>query len=180
MLWDAKDIKSGTHDVIAELSAWIRLAAFGVLLAVALMDPAAAQGAMALNSDVRQDTIHQTICISGYTATVRPSTSYTNGIKRKLLRETGRSETAAGDFELDHIVPLALGGHPRSPNNLMLQSWEGSSGAKRKDRLEVKLQCLVCSGQILLADAQRSIYQDWPRAYHRYASVKCHRSRRKN
>lgn len=44
------------------------------------------------------------------------------------------------NFELDHTIPLALGGHPRNLNNLMLQPWEGHDGAKRKDRLEVKLQ----------------------------------------
>ena len=43
-------------------------------------------------------------------------------------------------FELDHIIPLALGGHPRNSRNLMLQVWSGHDGAKRKDRLEVKLQ----------------------------------------
>lgn len=33
----------------------------------------------ALNPDVHQETIQQTICVPGYTALVRPSTSYTNG-----------------------------------------------------------------------------------------------------
>lgn len=155
-----------------------RLAALGLVLTVALLGAAPVGAAMALNPDVRQTSIQQTICTSGYSASVRPSTSYTNGVKRKLLRNAGQSESATQNYELDHIVPLALGGHPRSLDNLMLQPWEGSDGAKRKDRLEVKLQCLVCTGQVPLADAQREIYRDWQGAYHRYATVKCHRSRK--
>jgi len=100
-----------------------------------------------LNPDVTPATQGQTICSSGYTKTVRPSTSFTNGIKKRLLREQAMDfEAEKGSYELDHIVPLALGGHPRNLHNLTLQPWEGPNGAKRKDRLEVKLQCLVCSG----------------------------------
>lgn len=39
---------------------------------------------------------------------------------------------AASQYELDHIVPLALGGHPRNLKNLMLQPWEGADGAHAK------------------------------------------------
>lgn len=133
--------------------------------------------APALNPDVRPATINQTICVPGYTQQIRPSTSYTNGVKRKLLRDAASESSRLSDFELDHIVPLALGGHPRRLENLMLQPWEGSDGAKRKDRLEVKLQCLVCTGQLPLAEAQEAIYVDWQAAYHRYATLKCHRRR---
>ena len=74
----------------------------------------------------------------------------------------------------DHIIPLALGGHPRSLDNLQIQPWPE---AKRKDRIEVKLQCLVCSGQITLPDAQTLTARDWESAYNTYASVPCHRHR---
>ena len=73
----------------------------------------------------------------GYTKLVRPSTSYTNGIKRKLMREQGIDfDQHAAEYELDHIVPLAHGGHPRSIHNFRLQYWEGG-GVKAKDKLEV-------------------------------------------
>ena len=74
----------------------------------------------------------------------------------------------------DNIIPLALGGHPRSLDNLQIQPWPE---AKRKDRIEVKLQCLVCSGQITLPDAQTLTARDWESAYNTYASVPCHRHR---
>ena len=63
--------------------------------------------AEAINLDVTQETIHQTICVAGYTATVRPSTSYTNGVKKKLLQEQSIPVAAAGEYELDHRIPLA-------------------------------------------------------------------------
>ena len=132
-----------------------------------------------LNPDVVPATLSQTICTSGYTKAVRPSTSFTNGIKRRLMREQGMDFDAdKGSFELDHIVPLALGGHPRNLLNLMLQVWNGHDGAKRKDRLEVKLQCLVCSGDVPLDVAQNAIWSDWQAAYVVYGRMVCHRQRR--
>ena len=118
-------------------------------------------GCIALNPDVDEDTIDVTICASGYTKSVRPATSFTNGVKKKLIREAGIDVARIGDYELDHIVPLALGGHPRKLSNLMLQLWEGERGAKAKDLLEVRLQSLVCHGKLGLTDAQACIAQDW-------------------
>ena len=124
--------------------------------------------AEALNPDVHQDTIRQTICVSGYTASVRPSPTYTNGVKLKLMREQEIPASTGADFELDHRIPLALGGHPRNLKNLALQRSEGEDGAKNKDRLERRLQRLVCVGRLLLDDARRAIYFDWRAAYRRY------------
>jgi hypothetical protein len=134
-----------------------------------------AQPVEAINPDVRPETIRQTICVVGYTKTVRPSTSYTNGVKRKLLREIGQSNENAVDYELDHIIPLALGGHPRSLKNLMLQPWEGENGAKKKDKLEVKLQCLVCAGQLDLQTARKEIFEDWRGSAKRHQHKHCSR-----
>jgi hypothetical protein len=118
-------------------------------------------GCIPLNPDVTEGTIRQTICVPGYTETVRPSSSYTNGVKAKLLRESGLDESLMSAYELDHIVPLALGGHPRKLGNLALQPWEGEHGAKRKDLLEHRLQILVCRGELQLSDAQACIAEDW-------------------
>jgi hypothetical protein len=132
----------------------------------------------ALNPVVNQSTIGQTICVPGYAKGVRPSTSYTNGVKQTLMQRAKMNPALAQSYELDHTIPLALGGHPRKLDNLALQIWEGENGAKKKDRLEVKLQCLVCSHQVTLATAQREIVEDWQGAYDRYARVKCHRRNR--
>ncbi len=129
----------------------------------------------ALNPVVRQETIDQTICVPGYAKSVRPATSYTNGVKQMLFQRAHMNPALAQTYELDHIIPLALGGHPRKVENLALQPWEGENGAKRKDRLEVKLQCLVCTNQVTLREAQQEILEDWQAADHKYAQVKCRR-----
>ena len=125
-------------------------------------------GCIALNPDVIQETVDQTICVSSYTKSVRPSSSYTREVKAKFLRKEGIEASKMSDYELDHIVPLALGGHPRKLSNLELQLWEGEHGAKRKDALEVRMQILVCRGQVLLTEAQACIAEDWEACAARY------------
>ena len=121
----------------------------------------------ALNAAVTQATINPTICIPGWTATVRPSTSYTNGVKLRL-REQGLAPSAASTDELDHFIPLALGGHPRDIRNLWLQLWDDEWGARTKDRLEVRLKNLVCAGRLTLESAQEAIRVNWRAACRRY------------
>lgn len=129
---------------------------------------------MVTDPAVTQESIQQTVCQANYTRAVRPSTSYSRKVKRQLLRNAGKPQADEDLYELDHILPLALGGHPTSRDNLMLQLWPE---AKRKDRIEVKFLCLVCSGQVPLAQAQEDIYSDWQAAYGKYSRVKCHRNR---
>lgn len=106
--------------------------------------------ALVLNPDVTPQTIRTTICVPGWTRTIRPPVSYTTRIKRALL-PSGRR---LAEYELDHWVPLALGGAPYDPRNLVLQPWPE---ARRKDRLEVQLARAVCAGRISLHDAQLRI-----------------------
>jgi hypothetical protein len=152
----------------AAVSRWIGFTVFCQLLAVW---PAYA-GHGSIDSDVTPDTLSSTVCVSGYTKSVRPDAGYTNGIKLEMLREAGIGRSALSEYTLDHIIPLAIGGHPSDRSNLQLQTVED---AKRKDRVEVKLQCLVCSGQVGLEEAQQQIGEDWEAAYHHYAKLKCHR-----
>ena len=126
----------------------------------------------ALNPDVSQATIESTICVHGYSKSVRPGHAYARGIKIKLMAERGYGIAELLTHRLDHIVPLCLGGHPRDVSNLTVQPvWE----SYRKDRIEAKLQCLVCTGQVALDVAQRAVSDDWLAAYHAYARLKCRR-----
>ena len=118
-------------------------------------------GCIALNPDVTEETLGQTICVTGYTATIRPSTGYTNGVKKKLLREARIDESHISEYELDHLIPLAVGGHPRKLSNLQVQPWYGENSATEKDGLERRLQHMVCNGEINLIDAQYCIAEDW-------------------
>lgn len=125
----------------------------------------------ALNADVTQANIKKTICVAGWTATVRPPTSYTNPLKAKLLEDYDLPPSDAAKYELDHFVPLALGGHPTSHDNLWLQPWEGQWGAKTKDRLERKLQLMVCAGQLTLDQARHAIRTNWVEAFKKYVGA---------
>jgi hypothetical protein len=100
----------------------IRGIAAAALLAIVAATPAVGQGALpdpartpgALNPDVRQDTIGSTICVRGWTQTIRPQQRYTSALKRQQLRDYGYPDRRVGDYEEDHLVPLVLGRPLRS------------------------------------------------------------------
>jgi hypothetical protein len=93
------------------------------------------------NPAVTQATIATTICVSHWTATVRPPASYTDKLKLKqmpLYHETG----SPSDYEEDHLVPLELGGAPQDERNL----WpEPHSQSSKSDPLETALKRKVCA-----------------------------------
>jgi hypothetical protein len=112
------------------------------------------------NPDVTQSTI----CVSGWTATVRPPTSYTNALKAQGIIDYGYSDTSMSDYEEDHFVPLELGGSPRDPKNLWPEPHYGSQTSSTKDGVETKLKNAVCSGRITLAAARSAIRTNWTTA----------------
>jgi hypothetical protein len=118
----------------------------------------------AYNSDVTQSDIHSTICVSGWTATVRPPTSYTNPLKAQGNIDYGYSDTNMADYEEDHLVPLELGGAPRDPGNLWPEPYSGSQTAHSKDGVETKLKNAVCAGTITLSSARSAIRSNWTTA----------------
>jgi hypothetical protein len=114
----------------------------------------------AVDPNVTQANIHQTICKAGYTASVRPPVSYTAPIKRALWVKAGMPGHLA-DYELDHIVPLEVGGAARDLANLWLQPWAGTTGAHAKDAVENRVHSEVCAGTITLAVGERCFRIDW-------------------
>src|SRR5262245_22986271 len=71
-----------------------------------------------LNPDVTQATIATTICVPGWTATVRPPTTYTGPIETAQIARYGYTDRDPTHYELDHVIPLSLGGAPRAEVNL--------------------------------------------------------------
>ena len=104
-----------------------------------------------LNPDVTQETINTTICMHGWTKTIRPPTSYTNELKQKQMREYGVGGSTS-DYQEDHLISLELGGHPTDPRNLWPQPYPRASAV---DGMENELNDNVCSGELKLAEAQR-------------------------
>jgi hypothetical protein len=104
-----------------------------------------------LNPDVRQETIDETICVRGWTRTVRPPSDYTSKLKIEQIRVYGL-DGGPGDYQEDHLISLELGGHPTDPRNL----WpEPHPRAEEVDKVENELNRKVCSGELTLAEAQR-------------------------
>jgi hypothetical protein len=112
---------------------------------------------------VTQENIATTICVPGYSATVRPPTGYTTPLERELMRRYGLLGVAA-QYELDHLISLELGGDPWDLRNLFPEPYEPRPGAREKDAIENRLHADVCAGRITLAEAQRRIATDWTTA----------------
>jgi hypothetical protein len=115
---------------------------------VLVADPARTPGVV--NPDVTQATIDSTICVRGWTRTVRPPTDYTNALKLKQMREYGVAGSAS-DYQEDHLISLELGGHPTDARNLWPEPYPRASDV---DRIENELNAQVCDGTLSLRDAQ--------------------------
>lgn len=113
---------------------------------------------------VTQDNILSTICTSGYTTKVRPSSRYTDALKAQQIKAYGYADTSMADYEEDHVIPLELGGHPTDPKNLWPEPRTGDYPASKKDGVESSLHTKVCEGLLTLAAAQTAIAKNWESA----------------
>jgi hypothetical protein len=104
-----------------------------------------------LNPEVTQATIGRTICLQGWTRTVRPPTDYTSELKVRQMREYAVGGSPS-DYQEDHLISLELGGHPTDPRNLWPEPIER---ALKVDQTENELNAKVCSGELTLAEAQQ-------------------------
>lgn len=124
----------------------------------------------ALNPAVTPATLDQTVCIPGYSKSIRPPERYTERLKREQIRAYGYTDRKIWHYEEDHLVPLSLGGSPTSPENLWPEPHEvvGGWGSYAKDRLEYFMWHAVCSGRVPLRTAQRIFMTDWIAGYRAY------------
>jgi hypothetical protein len=114
-------------------------------------DPVLTPGA--LNPDVTQATTGTTVCVPGWTATIRPPSTYTSDLKAKQLRVYGFPGSPR-DYQEDHLVSLGLGGNPTDPRNLWPEPWPR---ARAVDEIERDLHHRLCAGELSLAEVQRRI-----------------------
>jgi hypothetical protein len=73
----------------------------------------------------------------------------------------------SGTYELDHLIPLELGGDNANAN-LWPEAAAPTPGFHQKDDLENALHDRVCAGSLALAEAQRDIALNWYAAYIKY------------
>lgn len=108
-----------------------------------------------LNPAVTQATIGTTICVKGYTKTIRPPAAYTEPIKRLQVRSYGYTDKRLASYEEDHVEALEVGGAPGAKVNLFPEPHKLS---QPDDGLEGSLHSQVCTGRLTLAAAQAQLY----------------------
>ena len=116
------------------------------------------------------DTLEVTaadICVPGYSKKVR---NVPIAVKREVYASYGIRTHKPGEYEVDHLISLELGGS-NSIRNLWPQSFRTSPwNAHVKDALENELHRRVCAGTMELASAQRIIAQNWVMGYRMYVN----------
>ena len=106
-----------------------------------------------------------TICAKGYTKTVRDVPEM---LKEQVYRSYGITDRKPGEYEVDHLVSLELGGS-NSLRNLWPESYETQPlNAHVKDKLENRMRKLICDGKLDIRQAQDEIAKDWKAAYVKY------------
>ena len=131
-----------------------------------LPDPSMTPGS--IDASITQNNIQTTVCVRGYTKTVRPPVYYTNSLKKKQMAAYGYADINPAHYEEDHLIPLSIGGNPSDPANLWPQPRISEWNAEKKDILEFKLYKLVCDGVVSLDDARHQISTNWIETYKRY------------
>ncbi|MBX6333697.1 MAG: HNH endonuclease [Gemmatimonadaceae bacterium] len=105
------------------------------------------------------------MCVPGYSKKVR---NVPAAVKRKVYAAYGITHHAPGEYEVDHLISLELGGS-NAIANLWPESYRTTPwNARVKDALENYLHREVCAGRISLKDAQREIATDWIASYQRH------------
>lgn len=121
----------------------------------ALQDKDCTPGAIFVNA-TKDD-----VCISGYAKNVR---NVSESEKKAVFAEYGIVTHATGEYEVDHLISLELGGS-NDIANLWPEAAAPVPGFHEKDRIENLLHDEVCSGRISLHDAQMEIANDWISIY---------------
>lgn len=144
--------------------------AFPFAIASDLPNPTLTPGA--INTEITQLNINQTVCVKGYTKTIRPPTYYTNRLKKRQIREYGYQNHNPRDYEEDHLIALSIGGNPTDPKNLWPEPRNSEWSAAKKDALELVLHKMVCKGGISLVNAQKAMGSNWITAWKQYVPMK--------
>ena len=101
-----------------------------------------------INPEISQENIQSTVCVKGYTKTVRPPAYYSNKLKKRQMREYACTDKNPTHYEDDHLITLSIGGAPDDPHNLWPESRNSEWNADKKDQLEFVIYRMVCAQEI--------------------------------
>ena len=143
---------SRRHALTAALAAAIALvgASLAFAGATALILPTHTPGVR--YSKVSQTTISKTVCVKGWTKTIRPKDAWTNALKKQQLAQWHYADQNPSHYEEDHLISLELGGAPQSTKNLWPEPWPQ---AHKSDPKETAWKKKVCDGTLTLKQAQK-------------------------
>ena len=127
----------------------------GCVIAGALQDRACTPGAVFANVTKEQ------VCTSGYASSVR---NVSESTKNAVYAEYGITSHTTGQYEIDHLVSLELGGS-NDIANLWPEAANPTPGFHQKDTIENELHSEVCNGTISLSQAQNEIASNWLAIY---------------
>ncbi len=120
-----------------------------------LQDSACTPGAIFTNAT------KDVICQQGYARSVR---NVPQSEKNQVYAEYGITSHLPGQYEVDHLVSLELGGS-NDIANLWPEAASPTPGFHQKDLVENYLHDQVCSGAVSLKKAQIEIATNWLAVY---------------
>ena len=123
------------------------------------------------DAQVTEGNIKETICKAthfSWTEGHMPPKSFLEGIEKDQLKAYGYADENLKHYQMDHLIPLSLGGSATDTKNIWPQQLIAQWSARRKDFLEETLHEKVCKGELGLKDAQEQIRTDWIAAYKKY------------
>jgi hypothetical protein len=150
--------------IISKLFAAVAIA--GMLVAPAMAfgirpDPDSTEGSVRIDGHSRRLTCDRSKNHRGPMTAER---------RDEVLIRYGLSPGPHPDYEIDHRIPICLGGSDDFSNlwPQPRQTLEAKWNAEAKDRLERLICEMVCNGQLDIATAQEAFAKDWIAAYQKY------------
>lgn len=101
------------------------------------------------------------ICVPGYSRSVRDVSS---AKKESLYAAYGITSRSSGEYKIDHLISLQLGGSNEAAN-LFPKAAEPKPGFHEKDGIENYLHAQLCAGTITLHESQVLISRHWLEVY---------------
>lgn len=132
-----------------------RTKTIGCISANAMPDSACTPG------QIIPDATKDKICVPGYSSQVR---NVPDSVKNQAYAEYGITSHTTGQYEVDHLISLELGGS-NDIANLWPEPADPRPGFHEKDKVENYLHDQVCSGNMTLEEAQLKIANDWLSVY---------------
>jgi hypothetical protein len=143
---------------------WLPLAALA-LAGPALADPAIVPDPTLTPGAVRTVDAGE-ICSTG----TRGLRHWSRERDDRIMAEYGLPTGPHPDYEIDHLIPLGIGGADNDKNLWAepRRSIEKEWPAEKKDELEYRLRELICARQLDVSAAQQAIRDDWTETFKQY------------